>query len=438
MIYLRDAIILITSERRQHIPADSFLFFSPEIKRFWLPILESKPSHNMTVSITLLTVCQILALVGITAAGNHVFKNTGFSIQSQKARIRANKEFPIQQNRAGPLPNVLYWPALTGGLQVGDISLESSQNPVFFHGSLASKGSATKKGDDIFKRFSVPCFQSLSAEDSLSEKLSIFCLPATHCPSALPALPVPPDKLKLMKPNTQKTFASSKFNKSSQPTTPSKSSSGPHAKKITKDTVAFRHTFSIPAALLWIAKRAPSANGVLFSQLRPNQANFQAIASYLRKQKAKLMENSGSQLENSWPDILLEELEKYSDLFSGKSTDPQSTIRNLEKQYPMNCPPGTFPLFLGSEDVKIAISYDEQAPDCLVSDDACAARRLTRVPVSMANSERTFEYHILAQPARLAAGIFSRLDDCGLSNKLSPMVYFSGFSQEYYRLDGSA
>jgi hypothetical protein len=176
----------------------SFLFFSTEIERFWLPNLESKPSHNMTLSFTLLIVYQILALVGITAAKNHVFDNTGFSIQSQKARIRVNEEFPIQQNRAGPLPNVIYWPALTGGLKVGDISLESSQNLVFFLSSLASKGSATKKGLVSSRDFQSDAF-SFFADGEQSTKSTWLCFPAPKFPEFTPAVArftqcIPPDK----------------------------------------------------------------------------------------------------------------------------------------------------------------------------------------------------------------------------------------------------
>jgi hypothetical protein len=64
---------------------------------------------------------------------------------------------------------------------------------------------------------------------------------------------------------------------------------------------------------------------------------------------------------------------------------------------------------------------------------------VTRVPIPISNSEKTFECHILAQPARLVARAEARLDDGSEAPILRPLVYLSGFSHEYnYRLDGSA
>ena len=54
----------------------------------------------------------------------------------------------------------------------------------------------------------------------------------------------------------------------------------------------------------------------------------------------------------------------------------------------------------------------------------------------IAASERNIEFHLLAQPARLAAGADLRLD-VGSEAPLRPLVHSSGFSRECCRLDGS-
>jgi hypothetical protein len=62
---------------------------------------------------------------------------------------------------------------------------------------------------------------------------------------------------------------------------------------------------------------------------------------------------------------------------------------------------------------------------------------MTRIPITIAASERSIEFHLLAQPARLAAGAELRLDVGSEAPILRPLVFLSGFSHEYYRLDGS-
>jgi hypothetical protein len=61
---------------------------------------------------------------------------------------------------------------------------------------------------------------------------------------------------------------------------------------------------------------------------------------------------------------------------------------------------------------------------------------MARIPIAIAASERNIEFHLLAQPARLAAGAVLRLD-VGSEAPLRPLVHSSGFSRECCRLDGS-
>ncbi len=296
---------------------------------------------------SLLLVCQLRALVGITAVTNQVSGNGVFSIEIRNARIRANDKFPIRLELAGPLPNVQSWPAQPGGLSLNVFSSNSLINLHFSSRSLASKASATKNETEIFNSFSVsPIFQFLPADESQSDSFC-FCFSAS-CFTAIFKLPVPPDKPAPMEPNSQKLFASSEFNRTLQAfSNASAQNRGPvtqHNGRITSDIFVSKHEFSIPIAFICMEKRAPPANGILFT---PNQVNYPAVNSHLVKQRVRLLENSNSLRDMHWPNTLLEEFERHAYIFNSKPANPHETHIRFEQQFPINGSNGIYPPFSG-------------------------------------------------------------------------------------------